>query len=638
MKAFLCALLLAAPLCATESVVTIPGVVHSDRVQTDLALYNPNVTPDHVEITLLRPGQSPQIRTLMLDPGELNKIENAIPTLFGEGGSGSLQIRSMSALAINARQQRGDGGWFLAPTDADDQIGIGDTAECTIRAGRATTLAIVALSEVTGAPATVALEIAGHDGTPVRSISIDLRGFETTEVPIAFTRGREQLVRASVVRGGGRVAVRGALFADDEATTLYPAVNAVKTRHRPVAPGTGVGTAVLKLTMKVPATDRPDFVQHRGEIEANGFRVAADGSAVTFPDYIPAGWRIRIGAQTAIVSMTGKFTIRLTPGLPAQGEILDAVDPQPLASFSLSQLSRPVVVQLPFSGVCNMNTSDALVPNCHDPSTASKPGTIAAEGITYPPKFRADDCEIGDGFVKSSSVPLVSYLGSTCNVRVVVGCCPNEGGWLISKTICCVKNHRGRFCQELSPGDIAILGGTSPISVDLGQEVTFTVHNNGCTGDSAVAYETDALFSLGGVISGQGYDGATVKHYDPDKLAQFDCDKNGASAAWGIWIGDRTMTYDAPKCTSDIEHVEDMWTFGTDGESAILQFDLKHDNLYQFVDTGQIFSTANAAKDGWHIAQADVCPGLHVHGKHPCTGAADPNPTSCGQGRVVKVP
>src|SRR5581483_8646167 len=214
-----------------------------------------------------------------------------------------------------------------------------------------------------------------------------------------------------------------------------------------------------------------------------------------------------------------------TPGLPAQGEIFDPSDPQPLATFNVSQLSKPVVLQLPFSGVCNMNTGDSLVPNCHDPSTASAPvRTIVADAApppqpTYPPTRRADSCDNLDGFVSSNTSPLLSYFGSVCNKRVVVGCCPNEGGWLIfSATICCVKNHKGRFCQELSPGDVAILGAATPITVDLGETVTFTVHNNGCTGDTDVAYTTDADVSLGGSLNGAGFNGATIQHYDADKL------------------------------------------------------------------------------------------------------------------------
>ncbi len=615
---------------ASDSVVTIPGVTHSETSETDLAIFNPAATPDEVEIAFFRAGEIAQMRSILLEPGEIRKIDDIVRTLFDDSGFGNLQIRSMRPIMVNARQRSRDGERFLAPSSSDQEIALGDRAELHIRAADTSTAASFGLSEVSGTGVSLNLEIVDSSESVIWSDSVTLRGFETVEVPVDFSRGREQVVRASVEQGSGRISVRGALFGGEEASALYPVVNAVsKTRRRAVGRvATATGTAILRLTMNVPAADRAEFLQHRGEIEANGFHMSDDGSAVTFPDAVPAGWRVRIGTQLTTIGRGGKFTIRLTPDLPAQGEILDQVDPQPLGTFSPNQLAQPVLLQLPFTGVCNMNTDEHALLNCHPP--AGKSGIIPEQPLPLP---RADSCEQLDGFVSASTSPLLSYFGSTCNKRVLMGCCPNEGGWgIFSATICCVKNHRGRFCQELSPGDLKVAEQDN--IVDLGETTTITVHNNGCFGDTTVVQTSN---DIGGTLSGDGYDGATIKHYDQAKLDAYQCGKD-TRQAWDIWIGDRTLTYTTPKCLKSASGgEEDAWLMVADDTAVLLTFTLKKDFLYRFVDTGQVFSLNTSVKDGWHIAQPDVCPGMHVHGKHPCTGAPDPNPTGCGQGIVEKV-
>ena len=631
-------ILIAPQASASDSEITIPGVRHSGNMQTDLALFNPSLFRESVELELLRSSGAPQMRTIVIEPAESKRILDVIGAMFPENTSGTLRVRATAPIMVNARQRILEAGnvlreYFLAPSEAENQIVSGDSADLTFPRGMETAIATITVAEIDGAEAMLDVDVLSASGNLIERTAVNLSAFEVVEQPVDISDGIDRVVRVGFRHGGGRVSV-GGVFSDGISQEATPVFALLKTtrRHRAAGAARLTGSVILRLTAPIAQEDRAEFQQHRSELANNGFTLASDASSVTFPDSTPSGWRIRIGTQQTTTRADGTFRIASIPGLPAQGVILDPVDPQPLGSFSIAQIAQPIVLQLQFTGVCNMNAADKVIANCH---TGSSLELVPLDAPTYPPARRADSCEQLDGFVSSNTSPLLSYFGSTCNKRVVAGCCPNEGGWgIFSATICCVKNHRGRFCQELTPDDLKILGD-SLIVVDLGDTVTVTIHNNGCFGDTTVVNTAN---DIGGSLTGAGFDGATIQHYDAQKLAAFNCGKGSASDAWGIWIGDRVLTYTTPKCLDSATGGEqDQWVMTADATAVTLTFQLKPDLLWQFVDTSQVFSLNTALKDGWHIANPDACSGMHVHGKHPCTGVPDPNPTGCGQGIVVKV-
>jgi hypothetical protein len=215
---------------------------------------------------------------------------------------------------------------------------------------------------------------------------------------------------------------------------------------------------------------------------------------------------------------------------------------------------------------------------------------------------------------------------------------------VIFASICCVKNHKGRFCQEVTPGDLEVFGQKTPRTADLGRQFQIKVHNNGCFGDTSISRINSP--NLGGTLAGEGLENGPdeflLRHYDKAKVDALTCAKTedpGREVA--AWVGDRTIIYELPKCmdvlrTRETEH----FLFAEVEGSADVSFRLDRDLLYWFKKGfPSAFSITNAARDEWHLANPDVgCSGVHVHGNHPCTGAADPDPRGCGHGMAEKIP
>lgn len=229
---------------------------------------------------------------------------------------------------------------------------------------------------------------------------------------------------------------------------------------------------------------------------------------------------------------------------------------------------------------------------------------------------------------------ILNYYGSTCEKFVSNGCCAGELGSIKNSILSavglltpkgCLSNHKGRWCQELKQKDISLdIDGsvsprdstTSPSPMNLGETKTFTIHNNGCFGETAVEKVKQ---EVGGIVSGDGYDQAALLSH-----------KTGPT-----YVPDRTLQYTSPRCVGAlVNHAQDEFRFSTDGSSVAVVFRMSPAGLYRFLPDGPVFSVLASNKYNFHLAGQDVCPGLHVHGAHPCTNAPDLNPGACGQGRV----
>src|SRR5262249_50820374 len=106
--------------------------------------------------------------------------------------------------------------------------------------------------------------------------------------------------------------------------------------------------------------------------------------------------------------------------------------------------------------------ADGLHPRDNAPGPAQTTGPLG----TYPARGQSQCLDYDGASLDRTTVAgvLVDYVGSTCYRRIHEGCCGNELGslWVSAKSVFgfkpkeCSANHKGRFCQEVTKGDIAI--------------------------------------------------------------------------------------------------------------------------------------------------------------------------------------
>ena len=538
---------------------------------------------------------------------------------------------------------------------------------------------MVYLGEIAGRPVRVKLQIKNLAGIPLATREIEIAPLETRQISfesLSLPPASDLAAIVEVLSGNGRVVAAGAIenlstgdgVARTAEVSLREQVTGSSLFRRRAARSTFPlhGRLELQVVMPIPAESRRGFLDNRAALEGNAtaegihLQLAGDASEITFASF-PREWIVKLGGSSATVNADGSFALETYAGGPTVAEVFSPAELVPLGTFSLADLTSSaaapglVRLRLPFSTPCFMNSPNTPLAGCHvalpnllPASPTSAPSEqrlaklalrIAPDHRTYPPTTNRDDvCKQLDGWTQADA--LLSYFGSTCFKRVWSGCCPDEGGWGLGATICCIKNHRGRLCQEVHEHDVEVLGDEL-IIIDLGETVKFTLHNNNCRGDSPFVRWNDRV---GGAISGPGLvkqatpTGGNVEHYDAAKLVAFDCGKySRVSEAYPIWIGDRELTYQAPKCAKNVRGGEqDEWRFGVDQKP--IKFKLKPDLLYKIEGTDMVFSTATSLRDGWRISPSEPgCNGSHLHGNHPCSGAADPSPGGCGHGKVVKV-
>ncbi len=176
----------------------------------------------------------------------------------------------------------------------------------------------------------------------------------------------------------------------------------------------------------------------------------------------------------------------------------------------------------------------------------------------------------------------------------------------------------------------------------------FTVHSNANWGETLVTSWLNK--GIGGQMPARGdyFDGeaGSIKHFDTDKLAAYSCKNNSPSQGGDIYVADRVVTYETPRCLSQspTDDAKDQYRMQTrDGHGEfILTFRLEQSLLWQFEGGGAIFDLGQALElRGSRLGEPEPieedrgCTGQHIHGNHPCTGAPDPEPSKCGHGIVT---
>jgi hypothetical protein len=368
------------------------------------------------------------------------------------------------------------------------------------------------------------------------------------------------------------------------------------------------GNLSLTATVVVPEAARADIVAQRSLIETEGGIVAPDGSGISQPPEGAGGWLVKVGDNQARTQANGDFFIHVPPTASDAQLFHPSDDSTVVYTFPTNLLvppgttPTPIDLELRMDGPCGMNAADNSDPTAHPPGcSATAPTTMLAsragsfgiqpDGVeprdnppgpaqttgplgTYP-AGRQTQCLDYDGANHDRTTVagvLIDYVGSTCYRRIHEGCCGNELGslWVSAKSVFgftpkeCSANHKGRFCQEVTKGDIAIQTPThlaSPAAIAAiretlpgGGSLPITVHNNGCYGATHVEEVQDAL---GGGLEGFQLDHGTLEHWD-------------LPGGKYLYVPDRTLTYTAPRCPQKLS-AADVYTFETDGAQVTLE-------------------------------------------------------------------
>lgn len=315
------------------------------------------------------------------------------------------------------------------------------------------------------------------------------------------------------------------------------------------------GSMAIQTRLLVPENERAGVLLKRPEFEAANvlllfqdlsvlarpnrqvnFEVADDGSSITFGPIAAAGWTITAGENGAILDQDGKYELEIPEGV-SQAFIFTPFDrSRPVVVIPTEELTGELLFVHDFAGPCGPvpmtpdfcgPTALAAAPSNEEPDPEKFLGKIEAEGIsrqlslhfiegglgTYPDGDERT-CQQIDG--PSSRFDIVNsttqrYFGSTCHQLVMQGCCNGEGGSFFGfirnraignrfptqftpPSIPCYLNHKGRYCQEVLPGDLTVQAkghicgalnqrfSCPDIEVQPGESVLVLVHNNGCYG------------------------------------------------------------------------------------------------------------------------------------------------------------
>lgn len=304
-------------------------------------------------------------------------------------------------------------------------------------------------------------------------------------------------------------------------------------------------------------------------------------------DFIQAPFQLTQLSPNQAASAALVFPMPFRPCGMTPGEVCDESVPRAKASNAPTAQVKTAPSGAPAAEMCAPGDRKRGVPTR---ITVGPRGTYPAGGETL--------CEDKNGPLSGTGIHELQYLGSTCDSFVRDGCCPNERletdieynlklladvatgafiGNLLGigdnnlsqpifslKDVNCVDNHRGnRFCQEVSPNDLAcdiqgqiVRDSEVVIVVTPGEVVPFVIHNNTCYGDTRFEQTEN---SLGGRFDGEAIVGDKIAHYEPSR------------PTFPPYFADRNMTYTAPAVPADFEAI-DSYEFSADRSELTVTF------------------------------------------------------------------
>ncbi|GMU55008.1 MAG: hypothetical protein AMXMBFR33_41540 [Candidatus Xenobia bacterium] len=396
------------------------------------------------------------------------------------------------------------------------------------------------------------------------------------------------------------------------------------------------GRVSLQPIIVVDQADRQEVAANRAQLEAQGDKVATDGSIIV-QERSPADfWSVEFGDTVTRTDGAGFFELTVGPGSPSEGFLRHPSDTRLFTRFFVHQLSpeaasaQHLVIPLAFPGPCGMSAREdgnctglepppELVPDgfveqprqdelCASPTRRRAVPTDITTGPrgTYPGRSKSGlICEDKNGPLSAvTSNKYFAYLGSTCNEYVKRGACPNENAFsdieynaiiapfapLIkdysatflsgplnpSSHLSCPDNHKGRSCQQVQIGDL---------SVDIQGAITMATGETTlelCPGETiAFVVHNNGNFGMTFVDrTSEEIDGLLTSRglfSGPGGLELRHYDPitfvPGSGTRYPSYLADRDLTFSAP--LGSTPGTTDTFRFTVDGQSVEVSFVIK---------------------------------------------------------------
>jgi hypothetical protein len=206
--------------------------------RTDMQILNPTATAQTVELTFQPQsgGGGPRTTSMTVNAGQLKRIDNIVSSLFGLtniGGAVHVTMPTATPLVVTGRTfdltSNGTFGQFVpAVTEADAVGGGGGTLHILQAEDSVRYRMNLGVSEVTGKPATVEVQVILPDSkiAPSTQIPIPANGF--LQIPVIQSLGLRNIYNAhvtvKVVGGDGKVSAYGSVIDQiTQAPTYIPA-------------------------------------------------------------------------------------------------------------------------------------------------------------------------------------------------------------------------------------------------------------------------------------------------------------------------------------------------------------------------------------------------------------------------------
>ena len=427
-------------------------------------------------------------------------------------------------------------------------------------------------------------------------------------------------------------------------------------------PATFSGKVLIRSVSLLPAPVASLFEERRAAYESEGFFLSSNARVLAHPTAPAASWSVELGSQKVLVGADGSFTLQPPTDGATEGVFRHPSDPNLIFRFTAADLGRAkaagssIVLPILLGDPCKMrNDADVFcaapvrtkvdLPRPTEPDgfrprlrPYNFPRSISLEDFrtkkrlgTYPAGSSVE-CFIQDGRLDTPAIPdslaetvagdllgiaktKIEYLGSTCDVYVLAGACPNENPatdrelaefrqelseapeltralWgsdvpiletVPGKQVHCDQNHKRRSCTQVVIGDVACelptkevihANESAVIMVQPGSQTTFTLHNNGVYGLTKIVKEKSE--ADGKLINPGGKVGLfppevplEVRHYTPvDYNPNYEA-KNTPSS----YDADREVVY-RPGANALVGQ-EDIYRFVVDDKAVTLTFRIK---------------------------------------------------------------
>lgn len=194
--------------------------------RTDMRLFNPTATPQFVTLSFYAQNSTsaPQITSMTINPGEIKKLDNTLASIFGLtniGGAMHVTTNAASPLVVTGRTfnqtSAGTFGQFIPAVTSADAVGKSDRALQILQAEDSVRYRTnLGITEVTGKPATVEVQVILPDSKIVPSTQIPIAANGFIQVPVIQSLGLSNIYNARislrVVDGDGKISAYGSVI------------------------------------------------------------------------------------------------------------------------------------------------------------------------------------------------------------------------------------------------------------------------------------------------------------------------------------------------------------------------------------------------------------------------------------------